>query len=263
MAGGMFWKSIIVVFLIMVAFLTTLDSGCTARKDREILVSAAISLKNAFEEIGLLYEKQTGIRVRLNLGGSGLLQRQIEAGAPADVYASAGERQMDALQSRGLILAETRRNLVRNALVLIVPAETQVPLRSFEELARPEITKVAIGNPKTVPAGQYAQQTLRNLKMWNRLESRLVLAENVRQVLDYVVRGEVEAGMVYSSDVFVANGKVAVAIPVPEDMHDPILYPIAAVKTTEHRSDAQGFIDLALSRSGQDILAKYGFIPSR
>jgi molybdate transport system substrate-binding protein len=208
-----------------------------------------------------VYEKQTGIRVKLNLGSSGLLQRQIEAGAPADVYASAGERQMDALQSRGLILADTRRNLVRNALVLIVPADTQVPLHSFGELVDPKITKVAIGNPKTVPAGQYAQQAMKNLQLWSRLESRLVLAENVRQVLDYVVRAEVEAGMVYSSDVSVARGKVTVAIPVPEDTHDPILYPIAAVRTTENRSDAQGFIDLALSRTGQDILAKYGFIP--
>ena len=152
---------------------------------------------------------------------------------------------------------------MRNALVLIVPAETQVPLHSFEELIRPEITKVAIGNPKTVPAGQYARQALKNLKLWSRLEPRLVLAENVRQVLDYVVRGEVEAGIVYGSDVSIAHGKAAVAASAPEDSHDPILYPIAVVKATEHASEARSFIDLALSHTGQGILAKYGFIPLR
>ena len=259
----MLWKYIIVVLQMMVVFVTISNSGCSAHKDREILVSAAISLKDAFEEIGLLYEKQTGIRVKFNLGASGLLQKQIEAGAPADIYASAGVRQMDELQSQDLILADTRRNLVRNSLVLIVPADTQIPLHSFEELVGPEVTKVAIGNPKTVPAGQYASQALKNLNLWNRLESRLVLAENARHVLDYVVRGEVEAGMVYSSDVSIAHGKVTVAIPAPEGSHDPILYPIAAVKTTEFPSEAQSFIDLALSRTGQDILAKYGFISSR
>ncbi len=259
----MLWKYIIAALLIAVMFLTISDTGCSARKDREILVSAAISLKNAFEEIGLLYEKQTGIRVRLNLGASGLLQKQIEAGAPSDIFASAGERQMDELQRRGFILADTRRNLVRNALVLIVPANTRLPLHSFEELALPAVTRVAMGNPKTVPAGQYASQALKNLKLWNRLENRLVLAENVRQVLDYVVRGEVEAGMVYSSDVSIARGKVTVAVLAPEDSHDPILYPIAAVKTTRYRSDALNFIELTLSGNGQEILAKYGFIPSR
>ncbi len=256
-------KYIIVVLQAVILFLTILNGGCSARKDREILVSAAISLKNAFEEIGLLYERQTGVRVRLNLGASGLLQKQIEGGAPADIYASAGKRQMDELQSAGWIIDDTRRDLVRNALVLIIPADTQFPLHTFEDLAGPEVTRVAIGNPKTVPAGQYARQALKNLKLWNRIESRLVLAENVRQVLDYVVRGEVEAGMVYSSDVSIAHGKVSLAIAAPEESHDPILYPIAAVKTTKHLSDARSFIDLTLSRSGQEILAKYGFIPSR
>jgi molybdate transport system substrate-binding protein len=246
-----------------ILFLATFSGGCSARKDREILVSAAISLKNAFEEIGLLYERQTGIRVRLNLGASGLLQKQIEGGAPADIYASAGARQMDELQSGGWIIDDTRCNLVRNSLVLIVPADTPVLLHTFEELDGPEVTRIAIGNPKTVPAGQYARQALKNLELWNRIESRLVLAENVRQVLDYVVRGEVEAGMVYSSDVSIAHGKVTLVTAAPEESHDPILYPIAAVKTTRHLGDAQSFIDLTLSRAGQEILAKYGFIPSR
>ena len=259
----MFRKYIIVIFQILCLCLCFSGVGSSTQKSREILVSAAISLKNAFQEICAIYEKQTGIRARLNLGASGLLQKQIEAGAPADIFASAGQRQMNELQARGLIINETRRNLVRNALVLVVPIRSSFRPRSFADLLRPEVTRLAIGNPKTVPAGQYASQVLKNLKLWNKLESRIVLAENVRQVLDYVVREEVQAGMVYASDVAIAHGKVVAAVSAPENSHDPILYPIAAVKTTENRSEAERFIDLALSRTGQDVLAKYGFIPSR
>jgi molybdate transport system substrate-binding protein len=259
----MLWKHMIVAFQIFCTFFVLSHSSFSAQKEGEILVSAAISLKDAFEEIGSIYEKQTGVRVSLNLGASGLLQKQIEAGAPVDIFASAGERQMDVLQKRGLILAETRRNLVRNVLVLIVPDDSHLRIHSFAGLVRPEVAKLAIGNPKTVPAGQYAQQALKYMKLWDRLEYRLVLAENVRQVLEYVVRGEVEAGIVYASDVPIAHGKAVVAAAAPADSHDPILYPIAAVKATEHRSEAQRFIDLALSRTGQAVLAKYGFIPSR
>jgi molybdate transport system substrate-binding protein len=259
----MLWKYIIVAFQILCSISAISSSSYSAQRDREIIVSAAISLKDAFEEIGALYEKQTGISARLNLGASGLLQKQIEAGAPADVFVSAGEMQMDALQGQGLILAETRRNMVRNTLVLVVPYDSRLRLRSFAELARPDVKKLAIGNPKTVPAGQYARQSLRYFKLWDNLQSRIVLAENVRQVLDYVVRGEVEAGIVYGSDVPIGHGKAIAAATAPADSHDPILYPIAAVGATEHRSAAQQFIDLTLSSTGQAILAKYGFIPSR
>jgi molybdate transport system substrate-binding protein len=235
----------------------------SAPKGREILVSAAISLKNAFEEIGALFEKQTGVRVNFNLGASGLLQRQIETGAPVDIFASAGEKQMDELQSRGFILAKTRRNFARNTLVLIIPTRSPVPIHSFADLAHPRVGKVAIGNPKTVPAGQYARDALIHLKIWDGLQSRLVLAENVRQVLDYVVRGEVDAGLVYASDVPAAHGEAVVAARAPDGSHSPILYPIAVVKGTISRSDAQRFIDLTRSRAGQAVLSKHGFSSSQ
>jgi molybdate transport system substrate-binding protein len=225
----------------------------------EILVSAAISLKDAMEEIGTTYKKQTGVDVRFNLGASGLLQKQIEAGAPVDVFASAGSRQMDELQSRNLILTYTRRDLVRNSLVLVVPGDSQKPIRSFEELDDPQIDTLAIGNPKTVPAGQYARQVLNNLKLWRKLKPRLILAENVRQVLDYVARGEVKAGIVYATDVLIARGRVSIAARAEENLHDPILYPIAAVKGSQNLKDAQRFINLALGEAGQKILKRHGF----
>ena len=258
----MFWKCVVVV-TVFAAVLSPADHCISAPKDSEILVSAAISLKNAFEEIGSMLEKQTGIRARFNLGASGLLQKQIETGAPVDVFASAGEKQMDELQAQGLILTETRRNFARNVLVLVVPARSQAPIHSFADLARPEVVRVAIGSPKTVPAGQYAQEALTKLKLWDRIQSRLVLAENVRQVLDYVARGEVDAGVVYASDVPAAHGTTSIAAYAPPGSHSPILYPIAVVKGTGSRSAAQRFIDLTLTSAGQAVLRKYGFLSPR
>jgi molybdate transport system substrate-binding protein len=238
-------------------------ASASARNNSGILVSAAISLKDAFEEIGTVYEKQTGVRVEFNLGASGLLQKQIEAGAPVDVFASAAEKQMDELQAKDMIFAQTRRNLARNTLVLVVPIRSQIRLHSFVELLNPRLEWIAIGNPKTVPAGQYAQETLRYLGLWDKLQARLVLAENVRQVLDYVSRSEAQAGIVYSSDVAIVEGRVSVAASAPEESHAPILYPIAVVKGTRSKGNAQRFLDLALSKTGQDILVKYGFLRPR
>jgi molybdate transport system substrate-binding protein len=249
--------------LVVAAVFASVDSCISAQKEKEILVSAAISLKNAFEEIGSMFEKQTGIQVKFNLGASGLLQKQIETGAPVDVFASAGKKQMDELQAQGLILSETRRNLVRNEIVLVVSVPSKLSLHSFEDLVRPEVVKVAIGSPKTVPAGQYAQETLKNLKVWDQIQPRVVFAENVRQVLDYVARGEVEAGIVYASDVPTAHGEATIAAYAPKDSHEPILYPIAIVKGTKDSSAAQRFIDLTLSKAGQAVLEKYGFLKSQ
>jgi len=250
------------VLLFIIAAISA-NSCFAAQKSQEILVSTAISLKDAFKEIGKIFENQTGIVVRFNLGASGLLQKQIEAGAPADVFASAGEKQMDELQTLGLIISETRFDFARNSLVLAVPTRANVSLHTFAELARSDIARVAIGNPKTVPAGQYAQEVLKNLHIWNSLESRLVLAENVRQVLDYVEREEVDAGIVYASDMAIARGKAIIAADAPKESHSPILYPIAVVQETGNRNIAQRFIDLTLSSAGQEVLKKYGFLSPR
>jgi len=233
------------------------------RKKAEIFVSAAISLKNAFEEIGVVYEKETGVSVKLNLGASGILQKQIEAGAPVDVFASAGTKQMDALQEAGLIVDSTRRNFVQNQLVLVVPSGSTLRLDSFDDLMSPEISRLAIGNPNTVPAGQYAEQALKSLNLWEAVQPRLVPSGNVRQVLDYVVREEVDAGIVYASDVPVTHGKVVIAAAAPENSHSPILYPIAVVRDAVSPSEARPFIDFVLDASGQAILGKYGFLTSR
>ncbi len=157
----------------------------------------------------------------------------------------------------------TRSNFASNRLVLIVPSDSTLNLHSLQELVRPEVSRLSIGNPKTVPAGQYAEQVLKNLKIWDRIQNRLVPAENVRQVLDYVSRGEVDAGIVYASDVPISRGKAVVAASAPEDSHAPILYPIAVIKGTELEKESGAFIDFVLSSSGQAIMEKYGFISLR
>jgi molybdate transport system substrate-binding protein len=256
----MLWKRLIVAVLIFspAAALTGLRSPRQA--SGEILVSAAISLKNAFEEIGSLYEKQTGIRVRFNLAASGLLQKQIETGAPVDVFASAGEKQMDVLQARRLIMPATRRDFARNTLVLIVPAQSKISIRSFQDLARREVGHIAIGSPKTVPAGQYAEEALKYLKLWDAVQSRLVLTENVRQVVDYVERGEVDAGIVYESDMAGVKDDARVVDHAPKGSHPPILYPIALVLGAGNQADGRRFVDLVLSNTGRAVLKKYGFL---
>jgi len=251
-----------IVLLITIVVIALLLPSCRTNSPvaNELIVSAAASLKDAFNEIAAVAKQKTGLTVRFNLGASGALQRQIESGVPADVFASAGAKQMDELAAKGLIVATTRKDFARNTLVLIVP-EDSLAVASFADLSRPEIKRIAVGNPRTVPAGQYTVQTLTTLRLLPQLESKFVFAEDVRQVLDYVARSEVDAGIVYVSDVRSAGSKVRVAAQAPDDTHDPISYPIAQIKDSRQPAAAQKFIDLVLSAEGQKILAKYGFVP--
>ncbi len=228
----------------------------------ELTISAAVSLKDAFDEIAVLNEKRTGTKIQFNYGASGALQKQIESGAPVDIFASAGERPMDYLAAKGLIIPATRMDFARNELVLVVPAQGKI-IVSFSDLTNPAVKKVAIGNPQTVPAGQYAEQTLNRLKLLSEVQSKLIFAEDVRQVLDYVVRDEVDAGIVYSSDASGAGDKVRIVAQASEDSHYPIRYPIATIKESRQQEAARKFIDLVLSPEGQSILIKHGFLGSK
>jgi len=234
--------------------------GCrTERSQNELVVSAAISLKDAFDEIALLSQTRSGTWIHFNYGASGMLEKQIELGAPVDVFASAGAVQMDELAAKNMIVPGSRSDFARNSLVLIVPANASL-VAAFDDLNRPAINKIAIGNPKTVPAGQYTEQTLNKLKLLPQIQPKLIFGEDVRQVLDYVVRNEVDAGIVYSSDALSAGSKTKVVARAADDSHDPILYPIAVVKESKQQEAARKFIELVLSSEGQGILAKHGFV---
>lgn len=248
---------ILVLALVMLSI--ACGGGSNANNDRgPITVSAAVSLKDAFNEIGAIYRERTGREVTFNFGSSGALQKQIETGAPADVFASAGAVQMDALLQLGSVDAGTRKDFAHNRLVVIVPRDGR-EVASLTDLTKPEFKRIAAGNPKTVPAGQYADQAFVKASAADQLRPKLVYGEDVRQVLDYVVRGEVDAGLVYATDASVAGDKIRVALAIPDDLHEPIAYPIAAIKDSKHPVAAKQFIDLVLSPDGQAILAKYGF----
>ena len=247
---------IVLIFFVGLVFIPEI----TAQSTYEITISAAISLKNAFEDIGRIFqEKNPGGRLLFNFGGSGDLARQIEAGAPVDVFASAAQKDMDDLDQKDMIVKGTRKDFARNSLVLITPAKSAMQLTSLNDLRRGEIQKIAIGNPKTVPAGRYAEEVLRHFNLWDILRDKLIFAENVRQVLDYVVRGEVDAGMVYSTDALVRAKEVKIVSEAPIESHQPIIYPIAIVKGSKKEGLAKEFIDVVTSREGEKILERYGF----
>jgi len=252
-----------VVMLLIAFFAVVLPVGTThAEQTTEITVSAAISLKNAFEEIGKLYESQNkNTKVTFNLGASGDLMTQIKGGAPVDVFASAALKDMDDLDNAGFVVKDTRTNFVANTVVLIVPRASKITLTSFEDLKKTAIKKIAVGNPKTVPVGRYSAETFQYYKLTDMIQTKLIFAENVRQVLDYAARGEVDAGVVYSTDAMVKQQEVKIIVTAPEASHKPIIYPIAVVKGTKNEKAAKSFVAFVTSNEGGKILSKYGFKP--
>ena len=229
---------------------------------QEVTLSVAISMKEVVEDLGRRFmAARPGVTLRYNLGSSGELQKQIEAGAPIDLFISAAPRQMDELEKKGLVLAATRRVFARNVLTVVKPADSRIDLTKPSDLLDPRVTKIVIGSPKTVPVGQYAEESLRALGLWERLQPKLVFAENVRQALDYVARGEVDAGFVYTTDAATRAKQVKEAFRPAEDTYRPILYPVAVVAGAKHPAVAQAYVDLLLSRDGQAVLARFGFLP--
>jgi molybdate transport system substrate-binding protein len=235
--------------------LTALAGVATAG---ELTVSSASSLGNAFKDIAAAYEAQhAGSKVLLNVGASGLLLQQLAKGAPVDVFASADEETMNAAAKQSLIVTAERHDFVRNVLVLVVPKGSTLALGTLDDLKRPGVQKIAIGNPASVPVGRYSRRALEAAKLWPVVSAKAITTQNVRQSLDYVARGEVDAGFVYATDAALMADKVQVAFAVPLDM--PVSYPIAPTVGSAKPGEARRFIAYVLSPAGQAIFAKYGF----
>jgi len=234
----------------------------TLARAQEITFSVAISMKEAVETLGRQFtQARPGVMLRYNFGSSGELQKQIEAGAPVDLFISAAQRQMDELEQKGLIDPASRRVLARNVLTVIKPAGSALDISKPADLLDPKVRRIVIGNPRTVPVGQYAEESLKALALWDRVQPKLVFAENVRQALDYVARGEVEAGFVYSTDIPVRAGQITEAFRPAEDTYRPVTYPVAVVKDSRQPALARAFIDLLMTREGQSALSRLGFQP--
>jgi molybdate transport system substrate-binding protein len=224
----------------------------------DLTVSAAASLTNAFRELAPLFEAaQPGHKVQLNFGASGALLQQIDKGAPVDVFASADQETMDQAQAKGLVQAAQRRNFAGNTLVIIVPAGAREPESMAELASNGAFQRVALGLPASVPVGRYAKAVLEAAGHWRAIEAKMVGANNVRQALDYVARGEVDAGFVYATDAVLMPGKVKVAVVVPTAA--PILYPAAPLAASAQPQLAQRFVEFLLSAPAQAVLARHGF----
>ncbi len=234
-------------------------SAVIGQPDTTLLVSAAASLKDALEEIKPLYQQsKSDTKINYNFGASGALQQQIEQGAPADIFISAAKKQVDALEEKGLLLPGSRTNLANNSLVLIV-AQDVVGISSFYNLTDSKIKKIAIGEPRSVPAGQYGEQALKNLKLYDQVKSKLVFANNVRQVLAAVESGNAQAGIVYATDAKISN-KVKVVITADKKFHSPIIYPVAVIKGSKNIPAAKEFVQFLSGSQAKTVLRKYGFI---
>ena len=242
------------LFLLLSLSLTTIAPAET------ITISAAISLKDALTAIAKTFESDSTDKVEFNFGASGPLAAQIQQGAPVDAFISAANKQVDDLIKSGKADAATRRVIVENTLVLIVPTAATNPPQSFADLTADRVGKIALGQPKAVPAGQYAMETLQNLKLADALSGKIVYGANVRQVLDYVVRNEVDAGMVYATDAKVAGDAVKVVATAPSSSHEKIEYPAVIITTATHQSAAIRFLNFLQSTPAQSTFASQGFV---
>jgi molybdate transport system substrate-binding protein len=235
--------------------------GAPPREQPALLVFAAASLTDALGEVDREFTAHTGIAVKASFAASSVLAKQVEAGAPADVFFSADVPWVDYLDQRGLLKAGTRHDLLGNALVLIAPADSTVQLSiapRFQLLAALGEGRLAMADPDSVPAGRYAREALTRLDVWDSISGRLARAENVRAALAYVARGEVPLGIVYQTDAQ-AEKRVRIVAVFPADTHPPITYPVAL--TARARPQATRFTQFLMGESARRIFERYGFVP--
>jgi molybdate transport system substrate-binding protein len=222
-------------------------------------VSAASSLSDVLRAINVAYVAQNPkVAITPNFASSGTLQTQIENGAPADVFISAAPTQMDNLQKKGLVVDETRKDLLNNRIVLVVPNDSTLGLTSLSDLALDKVKRIAIGDPKSVPAGTYAAQAFDQLGITAQVQPKEVLGADAHQVLTYVESGNVDAGIVYSSDAQTST-KVRVVAAAPPEINARVVYPVAVVKDSKNVNAAKSYIDFLFGGQAKDLFEKYGF----
>lgn len=258
------------LFALMAVCLLALVTGCgsqnasetkssSSQEPVELHVSAAASLTDVMNEIGADYEKEhPNVKVVFNYGSSGALQQAIENGGNADLFFSAAQKQMDALDKKGLLADGTRRDLLQNEVVLIVPKEGGQDINSFDQLTSDKLKHIALGEPKGVPVGQYSEEILTKLGILDAVKAKAVYGSDVRQVLAWVASGEADAGLVYATDAAVSND-VRVVAKAPAGTHKDIIYPAAVLKDTKQLDTAKDFLAFAANDKNKELFAKYGF----
>ena len=241
-------------------FSSLIVTGCSKSKKTELTILAAASLTDVCTQLKNEYEKQNpDVKLLFSFGGSGALQAQIEAGAPCDVFISASTKQMNALVQKNLMEEGSVSNLLQNKVVLILPKDSKLELSSFEELAKPEIKMIAIGEPGSVPVGQYSKAICENLGIWNDVSKKANFASDVRTVLSWVEESACDCGIVYETDVAVSK-KIRVVAKAPEGSCPPVIYPVGIVKTSRQKAAAKKFEDFLFSKRVSEIYSKAGFM---
>jgi molybdate transport system substrate-binding protein len=259
---GLNFIILLITSLLLVFYFFEANIFAQSNQHLDLTVSAAASLQDALKAIEPIYEnKQTQVGITYNFGSSGSLQQQIEQGAPVDIFIAAAAKQMDALESKNLLLPGTRRDLLKNQIVLIVP-KNNTTIQSFEDLDTDALTQIALGEPESVPAGKYAEEVFSFLGILDAVKPKAVYAKDVRQVLNYVATENVDAGIVYLSDTKVSD-KVKIVAIASEDSHSPVVYPIAVLQDSINPEAAKGFEDFLFTSEAQTIFKQYGFITKK
>ena len=257
-------------FFAVMAMMCLLLTGCgggnteTPKSDSkaepvELHVSAAASLTDTMKELASVYEKDNpNVKLVFNFGSSGALQQAIENGGATDLFFSAAQKQMDALEKSGNLADGTRKNLLLNEVVLIVPKDDAKGIKTFEDMTRDDVRHIALGEPKGVPVGQYTEEILTNMNILDAVKAKAVYGSDVRQVLSWVETGDADCGIVYATDAAVSD-KVNVVAVAPKDSHKPVIYPVAIIKDTKNLDDAKKFLEFVGTDVAKKVFEKYGF----
>ena len=243
------------LYLLILLSFACLFVGCSGE---ELVIFGAMSLTDALTEASQRFGASQNVKVYCNFAGSSTLQRQIEKGAPADVFVSASPKQIDALQQKGLLYEDSRRAILNNRLVLVAPVNTSLSVTDVQLLAQDSIRRIAIGEPNSVPAGMYGREALTHLGVWDAVQPKLVPGPDVRSVLAYVGSGEVDVGIVYQTDAAISK-KVRIIYQFPDSSHSLIVYPAAVLRDTGREALAQAFLEYLQTAEVAAIFEKYGF----
>jgi molybdate transport system substrate-binding protein len=225
----------------------------------DLLVAAAASLTDVTADIAEAYKViKPNVNIKFTYGSSGALQTQIEEGAPVDIFMSAAAKQMDALEAMGLLLDGSRKELLVNKVVLVTPKDSDKGITGFQDLAEEKVSKIALGEPGSVPVGQYSEEIFTTLGIWDKVKAKANFGSDVRQVLTWVEGGEVDCGVVYATDAATSD-KVKVVCEAPEGSHKPVIYPVAVIKSSIYPNEAGEFVRYLSSPEAAGIFKKYGF----
>lgn len=259
--GSRYLRMILMVGIVSIAFTGcggAINQQANDTENVELMVSAAASLRESMEQIKSIYEAEhQNVTLTFSFGGSGALQQQIEQGAPADIFISAAEKQMDALGEAGLIVKDSRVDLLENKVVLITPSD-QTDIMSFKDVTTDKVGQIGLGEPGSVPAGQYAEEIFKNLGILDEVKAKAVYGKDVREVLSWVETGNVDAGVVYATDARQASN-INVVCEAPEESYELVLYPVAVIKDSKHQGEAETFIQFLGSNGAREIFEGLGF----